>query len=146
MCLAAPAAAQTFCHDQGSRLVPAACERGPALGCVAAPDWPYWLLLTPPHREVVPKPGFVQGDARALPRLFVHYRCSGFWLLPAVPDQVRTMGYVLDVEQQRCAPLLTARSAHPELPSRQLPMPSARPLLAIRPSGLKPGASVNAWV
>lgn len=101
---AAPTAAQGFCRDQGSQLVPMTRDSGPLLGCAGAPSWPYWHLWTPPHREVVQKPGFVQGDAHALPRLFVHYRCTGFLLLPVVPDQVRTMGYVLDVDEQRCAP------------------------------------------
>lgn len=96
------APAQIPCHDQGSQLVPMSLDSGPRLGCARAPSWPYWHLLTLPHREVVPKPGYRQGTARQVPRLFVHYRCTGWLLLPVVIDQVRTMGYVLDVAEQRC--------------------------------------------
>lgn len=90
------------CPDQGSERVPATWEAGPALGCPHAPRRPAWYLLTPAHRRVVPKAGFRQGEARPRPRLLVRMRCTGLWLLPAVPVAVRTMGYVLDVEEERC--------------------------------------------
>ncbi|GAB4137882.1 MAG: hypothetical protein Fur0037_03300 [Planctomycetota bacterium] len=92
------------CLQQGSEMVGAQIESGPLLGCSAAPSWPYWHLVTPPHRAVVPKSGFTQGTARMLPRLFVHWRCTGFLLLPVLPDRIRTMGYVFDVEEVPCPP------------------------------------------
>lgn len=99
-CLLATASAQ--CPDQGSRLVAATIETGPDLGCARAPGWPFWHLWTPPHRAVTATPGMQQGDARALPRILVRWRCTGFLLVPVAVDAVRTMGYVLDVTAEPC--------------------------------------------
>jgi hypothetical protein len=103
--LAASVHAQLPCWNQGSDLLPAAWEAGPVLGCAASPAWPYWHLYTPEHRAVVSRPGYRQGEARELPRLLVHYRCTGFWLVPVVIDRVRVMGQVLDVAQEACVPV-----------------------------------------
>jgi hypothetical protein len=78
-------------------------EPGPDLACAAAPGWPHWHLFTPAHRAVVPRTGWQQGDARALPRLLVRWRCTGSLLLPVVPAGIRTMGYVLDVAESPCS-------------------------------------------
>jgi hypothetical protein len=107
--LTAPIHPQVPCPDQGTDLVPATWEAGPLLGCTASAAWPYWHLYTPEHRTVVSRPGFRQGDAREVPRLLVHYRCTGFWLVPVVVDRIRVMGQVLDVEQLPCtAPRATS--------------------------------------
>ena len=100
--LAAALPAQLPCPGQGSSLQPGTIEAGPDMGCTNAPGWPWWHLFTPPHRAVVSKPGFRQGRARALPRILVHYRCTGLLLVPVLPDGVRTMGYVLDVREESC--------------------------------------------
>lgn len=101
--LAPPIPAQFRCPDQGSLPVPAHIEAGPPLGCALAPEWPAWHLYTPGHRAVVSKAGFQQGEARAAPRLILTWRCTGWLLVPAVPDRLRTMGYVLDVDEVSCS-------------------------------------------
>lgn len=98
------AAAQTPCYDLGSVWRPAAWEASPALlGCAQAPNWPAWHLFTPPHREPMPMPGYNPGNATALPRMIVRYACTGLLLVPVVPVQVRTMGYVIDQPRLACA-------------------------------------------
>ena len=97
--------AQTTCFDRGSVPVAATIEPSPfVLGCSAAPSWPTWHLLTPGHRAPAPHPGFAPGDARGLPRLLVSYRCTGWLLVPVLPDRVRSMGYVIDQPEHPCAP------------------------------------------
>ncbi|MFN7672368.1 MAG: hypothetical protein ACK595_13135 [Planctomycetota bacterium] len=98
----ARAAAQN-CPGQGS--LPRAAQRDAApfaLGCAQAPGWPSWHLWTPPHREPAPRPGFAPGDAVALPRWLVTWRCTGWLLLPVVPQSLATMGYVLDRPEWPC--------------------------------------------
>jgi hypothetical protein len=90
------------CPDQGSRAVPAQLETGPPLGCALAPHAPAWHLWTPPHRTPAPATGERPGDARMHPRLLLRYRCTGLRLLPIVPAELRTLGYVLDVPAIRC--------------------------------------------
>ena len=102
---AASAPAQGLCGNLGNTPMPAAIEPSPLpLGCAFAPEWPMWHLLTPPHRAPTPMAGFQPGDARALPRVLIAYRCTGFLLLPAVPHRVRTMGYVIDQPAAPCVP------------------------------------------
>lgn len=101
---ALPVVSAAQCFDQGSLPIAAAVQAGPVpLGCAAAPSWPQWHTLTPPHRAPAPRPGFDPGDAHALPRLLVLYRCTGWLLLPVVPNGVRTMGYVIDRPERACA-------------------------------------------
>ena len=98
----ARAAAQN-CPGQGS--LPRAAQRDAApfaLGCAQAPGWPSWHLWTPPHREPTPRSGFAPGDAEALQRWFVTWRCTGWLLLPVVPQSLATMGYVLDRPEWPC--------------------------------------------
>lgn len=98
----ARAAAQN-CPGQGS--LPRAAQRDAApfaLGCAQASGWPSWHLWTPPHREPALRPGFAPGDAVALPRWFVTWRCTGWLLLPVVPQSLATMGYVLDRPEWPC--------------------------------------------
>jgi hypothetical protein len=91
------------CSDQGSRAVAAAVEPGPLLlGCAGLPWWPVWHLLTPPHRAPAPMPGFDPGNAAALPRLLVTYRCTGFLFVPVLPTGITTMGYVIDRPALTC--------------------------------------------
>lgn len=102
--LAARATAQTTCYHFGSHPVAASIEASPTvLGCATAPNWPHWHLFTPGHREPGPHRGFNPGQAHALPRILVAYRCTGFLLLPVVPAHVRTMGYVVDQPEYACA-------------------------------------------
>lgn len=101
--LAPVARAQAGCPDFGSLPMPATITPSPLpLGCAAAPMAPQWHLLTPPHRAPGAHTGFTPGNAHALPRLLVRYRCTGFLLLPVVPIEVRTMGYVLDQPEYPC--------------------------------------------
>ena len=98
----AQAAAQN-CPGQGSLPRAAQWDAAPfALGCAHAPSWPSWHLWTPPHREPAPRPGFAPGDAAALPRWFVTWRCTGWLLLPVAPQSLATMGYVLDRPEWPC--------------------------------------------
>jgi hypothetical protein len=92
------------CYDRGSTPVAATWEAGPDLGCEQAPGWPYWHLFTPAHRDLVSKPGCRPGDTVMLPRILVHYRCTGWLLVPVVVDRVRVMGQVPDTAEQRCLP------------------------------------------
>jgi hypothetical protein len=97
--------AQRTCFDSGSAPVAASIEASPfLLGCSTAPTWPVWHLLTPGHRTPAPHPGFAPGQAQALPRFLVRYRCTGWLLLPVLPDHVRTMGYVIDQPEHPCGP------------------------------------------
>lgn len=91
-----------FCPDQGSMLQPARLEAGPEQHCSGAPGWPHWHLYTPPFRAVVPRRGMQQGPVRAVPRLLLRWRCTGYLLLPVVIAQVRTMGFELDVAEEAC--------------------------------------------
>ena len=98
------AVAQATCHHLGSLPIAASLDVSPVpLGCSGAPSWPAWHLLTPPHRAPAPHQGFNPGNALALPRVLVEYRCSGFLLLPVVIARVRTMGYVIDRAEHACA-------------------------------------------
>jgi hypothetical protein len=98
--------AQTTCFDFGSHPQPALLEVAPfALGCAAAPTWPSWHLWTPAHREPGPHVGFAPGNAVELPRWLVHWRCTGWLLLPVVPDRIRSLGYVIDQPEQPCGPV-----------------------------------------
>lgn len=101
---ATAAARAQHCPNQGTQLRAATVESGPALGCAGASAAPSWHLLVPPHRAVVPKVGFRQGDARAVPRLLVRYRCTGWLLFPVALDGVAVSGYVLDVDEAPCPP------------------------------------------
>ena len=99
----AAAVAQATCPDLGSVPVAASWTASPVpLGCSGAPSWPAWHLFTPPHRAPAPHAGFSPGNATALPRLLVEYRCTGFLLVPVVPQRVRTMGYVIDRAEHAC--------------------------------------------
>lgn len=107
LCLLAgtPLAAQSPCPDFGSVPTPAQWQPAPApLGCPGAPSWPQWHLFTPFHRAPAPHPGFQPGDARARPRLLIAWRCTGWLLLPVLPVQVATMGYVVDQPESACSP------------------------------------------
>lgn len=91
------------CPGQGSLPRAARLEPAPfALGCAQAPVWPAWHLWTPPYREPASRPGFTPGDATALPRWFVTWRCTGWLLLPVAPQSLATMGYVLDRPEWPC--------------------------------------------
>jgi hypothetical protein len=97
--------AQSPCYGFGSIPTAATWQAGPSLqSCPFAPDWPTWRLFTPGHREPAPHPGFNPGNAWSLPRVIVTYRCTGFLLVPIVPDHIRTMGYVIDQPEVPCAP------------------------------------------
>lgn len=97
------APAQAACANFGSTPVPASVTASPLpLGCSEAPLAPQWQLFTPGHRAPAPHAGFAPGNARALPRLIVRYRCTGLLLLPVVPVSVRTMGYVIDQPEHAC--------------------------------------------
>lgn len=101
--LAAPPLRAQGCFDFGSTPVPGAATCGPLLpACPGAPGWPAFHLWTPPHREPAPHPGFAPGDAHELPRWIVTWRCTGFLVVPVVPVQVRTMGYVIDQPEFPC--------------------------------------------
>jgi hypothetical protein len=101
--LATTSPAQHLCYDLGSQLVPAAVTASPTLlGCAAAPAWPSWHLFTPEHREPCARKGFNPGSARALPRIIVVYRCTGYLLVPVVAVSVQTMGYVIDRPEIPC--------------------------------------------
>lgn len=97
--------AQNPCYGFGSIPTPSSWQAGPPLqSCMFAPGHPAWRLFTPWHREPAPHPGFNPGDAWSLPRVLVTYRCTGFLLVPVVPDHIRTMGYVIDQPEVPCAP------------------------------------------
>jgi hypothetical protein len=101
--LAAAVAAQSVCSDFGSVPVSATVEASPTtLDCPAARPWPDWHLFTPAHRAPQAHVGFRPGDARALPRVIVVYRCTGFLLVPVLPIRVRVMGYVIDQPEISC--------------------------------------------
>lgn len=101
LCLPAQA-----CSHQGSVPVPASWQAGPApLGCNAAPQWPTWHTFTPAHRAPSPHAGHQPGNATALPRLLIAYRCTGWLLVPVVPVAITTMGYVIDRPEFACDPL-----------------------------------------
>lgn len=94
--------AQAPCGGQGSARTAATWERGPGLQCSPAPTAVAWHLFTPAHRQVVAKQGFRQGDAQALPRILISWRCTGWLFAPVAVDRIRTMGYVLDVAEVPC--------------------------------------------
>jgi hypothetical protein len=99
------ARAQSRCFDFGSVPRPARIEAGPRLlECAGGTVWPQWHLLTPPHREPAPRPGYDPGDARELPRVLVAYRCTGLLLAPIAILRVRRMGYVIDQPEIACSP------------------------------------------
>ena len=105
--LAVPAClcAQTSCSNLGCTPVAPTIEAAPILlGCSGAPDWPCWHLFTPAHRAPAPHAGFDPGNATPRPRVIVVYQCTGFLLLPVVPVQVHTMGYVIDQPEIACTP------------------------------------------
>jgi hypothetical protein len=92
------------CPDFGSTLVAGSWTWSPLpLGCAGAPTWPMWQLYTPPHRAPTAHPGFRPGNAHALPRLLIAYRCTGFLFAPVVPVQVRFSGYVIDQPEYACS-------------------------------------------
>ena len=98
-----------ICYGFGSVPTAASTENGPELfTCVHAPTWPAWHLWTPSHRAPAPHPGFNPGDARAVPRVQVLYRCTGFLRVPGRPSRVRTLGYGIDQPEGACAGTLTA--------------------------------------
>lgn len=95
------------CFDFGSQPVPQQWQASPfLLGCPAAPTWPMWHLLTPAHDAPTPHPGFAPGDAHARPRLLIHYRCTGWLLLPVLPRSVRRSGYVIHQPEYPCTTLI----------------------------------------
>lgn len=94
--------AQTACPGLGSQPIDASWERSFPLLCAAAPTAPAWHLYTPAHRAMIAKPGFRPGDARALPRILVTWRCTGLLFPAVVVDRIRTMGYVLDIAESPC--------------------------------------------
>ena len=99
---AGPVTAQV-CPDFGSHRRAATITASPTvLGCSAAPTWPAWHLFTPAHREPGPHRGFDPGHAVELPRILIAYRCTGFFLLPVVPERIVTMGYVVDQSEVAC--------------------------------------------
>ena len=101
--LLAPTARAQSCYDFGSHPIAASVTPGPVLPpCPGAPGWPAFHLWTPAHREPGGHPGYAPGDAVELPRWLVTWRCTGFLLVPVVPRQVRTMGYVLDQPEFVC--------------------------------------------
>lgn len=102
--LLASAARAQVCYDRGCAPVAAFWEAGPDMGCAQAPGWPWWHMHTPEHHVLVAKPGFRPGDTRALPRILIAYRCTGWLLLPVVVDRVRVMGQVLDTAERPCVP------------------------------------------
>jgi hypothetical protein len=94
------------CYHQGSVPVAASWQAAPgSLGCAAAPQWPAWHTFTPAHRAPSPHAGHRPGDASALPRLLITWRCTGFLLVPVVPVGVTTMGYVIDRAVSACDPV-----------------------------------------
>ena len=96
-------AAQGPCYGFGSIPTPSNWQAGPMLqSCPFAPNHPAWWLYTPGHRAPAPHPGFHPGDAWPLPRVIVTYRCTGFLLVPIVPNRIRTMGYVIDQPELPC--------------------------------------------
>ncbi len=101
-CFASSALAQDSCQDTGSHLVDGFWEHGPPLLCEHQPQAPAWKLLTPAHREPVPRAGYRPGRATEIPRVLVRYRCTGFWLFPVVIRDAKILGYVFDVGQRRC--------------------------------------------
>ncbi|MBX3465239.1 MAG: hypothetical protein KF830_18885 [Planctomycetes bacterium] len=102
--LAAVLPAPTNCPNFGSVPVPAQLTASPLpLGCAGAPQWPQWHLWMPAHRTPAPHPGHAPGDARELPCWLIRYQCTGFLLVPALPVEVRRMGYVIDQPEHRCA-------------------------------------------
>ena len=101
--LPSPVAAQIACPGQGTELIGGTIEFGPDMNCPRAPGWPWWHLYTPPHRAVVRKPGWQQGPAHAFGRVLLQWRCTGFLLVPVVPDRLRLLGYVMDVAQDACS-------------------------------------------
>lgn len=102
--LVPPLAAQAWCPDFGSSPVAATVTASPLpLRCAFGTNWPQWHLLTPGHRTPTPHVGFRPGDARALPRLLVRYRCTGFLFAPVVPSGVALSGYVIDQPERPCA-------------------------------------------
>lgn len=104
--MAPHAAAQAGCSGFGSTPVPASITDAPLpLGCRTAPTAPQWRLFTPAHRQPAPHAGYDPGNAHALPRLIVRYRCTGLLLVPVVPVGIRTMGYVIDQPEYACAPI-----------------------------------------
>ena len=95
-----PTLAAQQCFHFGSMPMPASLTTSPwSLPCA---NWPEWHLLTPAHDAPAPHFGFAPGNALALPRLLVHYRCTGFLLLPVLPDHVRTSGYVIHQPEYPC--------------------------------------------
>ncbi|MEM7202977.1 MAG: hypothetical protein AAF628_22145 [Planctomycetota bacterium] len=94
--------AQGQCSGQGSRLVPGSWEEGPVLGCPGSPGAVAWRVWTPQHRQVVPQLGSTIVQVHTLPRLIVVYRCSDDPFEIARPVEVRTFGYVFDVEVAPC--------------------------------------------
>lgn len=101
--IAAVALPAQTCYHQGSLPVAARWEACVVpLGCAAAPGWPCWHLFTPTHRAPAAHVGFNPGNATALPRLLVVYRCTGFLLVPVVPVGITTMGYVIDRPESAC--------------------------------------------
>ncbi|MCC6671582.1 MAG: hypothetical protein IT458_11005 [Planctomycetes bacterium] len=97
-----PAQDAASCPGEGSAWAPVRVDAGPGLGCAFAPSAPAWLLVTPMHRAVLPRPGLRQGRAIALPRVLLRYRCTEFAFAPWVLEEVRASGYVLDVAAEPC--------------------------------------------
>ena len=105
LALAAGGEAQSLCYHLGSVPTAAQWQRSPTLlSCPNAPNWPEWHLFTPAHRAPAPRTGFNPGNAQALPRVIVTWRCTGLLFVPVVVDRVRTMGYVVDQPEIACTP------------------------------------------
>lgn len=100
LALGGPAAAQ--CPDRGGIGRPSTLETGLALGCHGAPDFPGFVLYTPPHRAYAVVPGSTPGPAHALPRWIARFRCTGLWVVPVVVHDVGVYGEVYDVASIAC--------------------------------------------
>lgn len=96
------AAQDTTCPDLGSRREPGHVDHGPVLGCAFAPRAPAWSLVVPPFRAAVPHQGFTRTQYRTLPQTLIRYACTGLVLVPVRVVEVRVLGTVVDVTEQRC--------------------------------------------
>jgi hypothetical protein len=98
-----PSLGDRGCDDRGSATLAAGWEAGPPLSCPHDPSAPAFRLFTPSHRAVVRRPGYQLGEARVRWQWIVRYRCTGWWFLPVVVQEVRAYGVVLDVAEHPCA-------------------------------------------
>ena len=96
------AAQGSSCPDLGSQRTAGRIDLGPTLGCAFAPTAPAWRLVVPPYRAAVPHLGFTRREYRTLPQVLVRYECTGLVLFPVRIAEVRTLGTLIDVTEQRC--------------------------------------------